>query len=40
MAEGSLQARLLDMYRWGKAHGWRAPLNPRPNPLPNPQSEL
>ena len=24
VAEGSLQARLLDMYRWGKAHGWRA----------------
>ncbi|KAK9843491.1 hypothetical protein WJX81_005692 [Elliptochloris bilobata] len=23
-ADGSLQARLLEMYRWGKAHGWNA----------------
>ena len=23
-ADGSLQARLLEMYRWGKAHGWCA----------------
>ena len=24
VVEGSLQARLLNMYCWGKAHGWRA----------------
>ena len=23
-ADGSLQARLLEIYRWGKAHGWCA----------------
>lgn len=22
VVDGSLQARLLEMYRWGKAHGW------------------
>jgi len=35
-AEGSLPGRLLAMYRWGKAHGWRAspppPLAPSARP--------
>jgi len=33
-AEGSLPGRLLAMYRWGKAHGWRAPRRPSPRERP------
>ena len=34
-ADGSLQARLLEMYRWGKAHGWCVLQLPARLPLPS-----